>query len=91
MTPRKRSPSCARVPGGQLDTELVESFVAMLEREGPRSPQDADFETELEFERRVREMAEPARPTAYLTSRSLPAVESPSRNWGSALDRGNVL
>ena len=44
---------------GQLDPELVESFVALLEREGPTFAQDADFEIELEFERRVRTMAEP--------------------------------
>lgn len=47
---------------GQLDAELVESFAAMLEREGPTFAQDhrADFETELAFERRVREMAQPS-------------------------------
>ncbi len=44
---------------GQLDGDLVETFVALLEREGPTLGQDADFETELEFERRVREMADP--------------------------------
>jgi len=44
---------------GQLDGELVESFIALLEREGPTFAEDADFETELEFERRVRTMAEP--------------------------------
>jgi putative nucleotidyltransferase with HDIG domain len=44
---------------GQLDSELVESFLALLEREGPTFAKDADFETELEFERRVKDMAEP--------------------------------
>jgi HD-GYP domain-containing protein (c-di-GMP phosphodiesterase class II) len=44
---------------GQFDAELVESFVALLEREGPTFAQDADFETELEFERRVRQVAQP--------------------------------
>lgn len=44
---------------GQFDAELVESFIAVLEREGPTFAKDADYETELEFERRVREMAEP--------------------------------
>jgi putative nucleotidyltransferase with HDIG domain len=44
---------------GQLDSELAESFIALLERDGPTFAQDADFETELEFERRVRTMAEP--------------------------------
>ncbi len=47
------------VKNGQLDSELVETFIALLEREGPLFAQDADFEVELEFERRVREMAEP--------------------------------
>jgi putative nucleotidyltransferase with HDIG domain len=44
---------------GQLDSELVESFLALLEREDPISAHEADFETELEFDRRVREMAQP--------------------------------
>jgi hypothetical protein len=44
---------------GQLDGELVESFIGLLEREGAALAQDADFETELEFDRRVRDMAEP--------------------------------
>jgi len=47
------------VKNGQLDGELVEIFIGLLEREGPLFAQDADFEVELEFERRVREMAEP--------------------------------
>jgi putative nucleotidyltransferase with HDIG domain len=47
---------------GQLDAELVESFVALLEREGPTFAQSehGDWEAELAFERRVREMAQPA-------------------------------
>jgi putative nucleotidyltransferase with HDIG domain len=47
---------------GQLDAELVESFIVMLERLGPEFAQGehADFETELAFERRVREMAQPS-------------------------------
>jgi HD-GYP domain-containing protein (c-di-GMP phosphodiesterase class II) len=44
---------------GQFDAELVESFIALLGREGSTFAQDADFETELEFERRVRQAAEP--------------------------------
>jgi putative nucleotidyltransferase with HDIG domain len=44
---------------GQLDEELVESFIALLEREDSAFAEDADFETELEFDRRVRDMAEP--------------------------------
>ncbi len=45
---------------GQLDAELVETFIALLEREGPSFVEDADFEVELDFERRVRQAAEPA-------------------------------
>jgi HD-GYP domain-containing protein (c-di-GMP phosphodiesterase class II) len=45
---------------GQLDPELVESFVALLERDGAELAHEPDFEAELEFERRIREMAEPA-------------------------------
>jgi HD-GYP domain-containing protein (c-di-GMP phosphodiesterase class II) len=47
---------------GQLDAELVESFIVVLEREGPLFAQgdQTDFETQLAFERRVREMAQPA-------------------------------
>ncbi len=48
---------------GQFDPELVESFVAMLAEDDPvafaQRAHEADFDTELEFERRVREMAEP--------------------------------
>jgi HD-GYP domain-containing protein (c-di-GMP phosphodiesterase class II) len=44
---------------GQLDPNLVETFIALLEREGPSFAEDVDFETELEFERRVRDLAEP--------------------------------
>jgi HD-GYP domain-containing protein (c-di-GMP phosphodiesterase class II) len=47
------------VANGQLDGELVETFVDVLEREGKTFAHDADFEKELDFERRVREMAEP--------------------------------
>jgi putative nucleotidyltransferase with HDIG domain len=47
---------------GQLDAELTEHFIAMLTREGPTTflqEEDVDFDTELEFERRVRDMAQP--------------------------------
>jgi HD-GYP domain-containing protein (c-di-GMP phosphodiesterase class II) len=44
---------------GQLDGDLVDSFVGVLEREGTTFAHDADFEKELNFERRVRDMAEP--------------------------------
>ncbi len=45
---------------GQLDPDLVDSFVALLAREGDEFATATDFEDELEFERRVRDMAEPA-------------------------------
>ncbi len=44
---------------GQLDSELVEVFLGVLDREGATFAQESDFETELEFERRVRKLAEP--------------------------------
>jgi putative nucleotidyltransferase with HDIG domain len=48
-----------KIAGHQLDAELVESFIALLEREGPTFAQDADFETELAFEQHVRKIALP--------------------------------
>jgi putative nucleotidyltransferase with HDIG domain len=52
-----------RVAGKHLDPELVDTFVALLERKGLRfrHADDADFEAELDFERRVREYARPRR------------------------------
>ena len=65
---------------GQLDSELVESFIAVLKAKGALFAKDADFETELEFERRVREMAEPG--TADPASRSKrPTQSGPIRTW----------
>jgi putative nucleotidyltransferase with HDIG domain len=49
-----------KIAGGQLDAELVESFVVLLEREGPSFAENADFETELAFEQRVRKIAQPS-------------------------------
>ena len=51
---------------GQFDAELAESFIAVLGREGPTFGRETDYETALDFERRVRQMAEPraADPTA---------------------------
>jgi len=60
MTPEEAMAELRRgAENGQLDSELVEAFITLLEREGPTFAQDADFETELEFERRVRAIAEP--------------------------------
>jgi putative nucleotidyltransferase with HDIG domain len=47
------------IGGSQLDAELVETFITLLERNGPAFGQDADYRTELAFEHRVRKMAQP--------------------------------
>jgi putative nucleotidyltransferase with HDIG domain len=63
MTPQDAMAELRRVSGRQLDGELVESFIAMLEREGPVTSahgDDADFEAELAFERRARQIAQPS-------------------------------
>src|SRR5262249_6099236 len=43
---------------GQLDADLVESFIGLLERERDTFAHEADYETELAFDRRVRRMAQ---------------------------------
>ena len=50
-----------RVAGSQLDAELVEVFCDLVTRNAVefRHSDDADFEAELQFERRVREYARP--------------------------------
>jgi putative nucleotidyltransferase with HDIG domain len=50
-----------RVAGTQLDPELVEVFVRLVERRSIafRHADDADFEAELSFDRRVRDYAQP--------------------------------
>jgi putative nucleotidyltransferase with HDIG domain len=60
MTPKEAMGELQKIAGGQLDAELVESFIALLEREGPAFAQDADFDTELAFEQRVRKIAQPS-------------------------------
>jgi HD-GYP domain-containing protein (c-di-GMP phosphodiesterase class II) len=60
MTPEEGMVELRHAAGhGQLDPELVETFIALLEREGNTLAEDVDFETELEFERRVRQVAQP--------------------------------
>ena len=72
---------------GQLDPEIVERFIAVLEREGPTFAQEADFETELEFERRVAEMAEPQ--SAERTHGARHDESSGHRDWrAEVLERG---
>jgi putative nucleotidyltransferase with HDIG domain len=63
MTSQDAMTELRRVAGRQLDAELVNSFIAMVEREGPMKysgDDDASFETELGFERRARQIAQPA-------------------------------
>ena len=57
-----------RVSGSQLDGELVELFVELLEDAGVafRHNDDADFEAELDFDRRVREYAQRGAAVALL-------------------------
>ena len=47
------------IAGTQLDPELVETFITLLERHGSAFGRDADYKTELEFDTRVRKMAQP--------------------------------
>jgi putative nucleotidyltransferase with HDIG domain len=61
LDPMEAIEELRRVAGTQLDSDLVEKFIVVLEREGltfGRTDAD-DFETELAFERRVRTMAQP--------------------------------
>ncbi len=63
MTPQDAMAEMRRVAGRQLDAEIVEAFIAMVEREGPvtfAQGDDADFEAELAFERRARQFAQPS-------------------------------
>jgi putative nucleotidyltransferase with HDIG domain len=63
MTPQDAIAELRRVAGRQLDAEVVDSFIAMLERDGPVTSahgDDANFETELAFERRARKIAQPS-------------------------------
>jgi putative nucleotidyltransferase with HDIG domain len=71
---------------GQLDPELVEVFIAVLEREGTTFAQESDFETELEFERRVRKLAEPG--SGEPGSQTTHAAGARSRDW---LSSGPIL
>jgi putative nucleotidyltransferase with HDIG domain len=68
---------------GQLDSELVEAFITVLEREGATFAQESDFETELEFERRVRKLAEPGSPEP--SSQTTGADGARSRDWLSSI------
>jgi putative nucleotidyltransferase with HDIG domain len=61
VSPAEAIEELIRVSDAQLDAELVQVFLRVLERKGVafHHADDADFETELDMERRVREFAEP--------------------------------
>src|SRR3712207_6333076 len=60
-----------RVSGAQLDGRLVEIFIGVLNSKGVafRHADDADFEAELAFERKVRDHAAPRVPLPIAASR----------------------
>jgi putative nucleotidyltransferase with HDIG domain len=59
MAPTEAMAELRRIGGSQLDPDLVETFIALLERIGPTFGQDADYRTELAIDNRVRKMAQP--------------------------------
>jgi putative nucleotidyltransferase with HDIG domain len=61
-TPQDALTELRRVAGRQLDAELVDSFVEMIESDGPMQAaegDDASFEKELAFGRRAQTFAQP--------------------------------
>ena len=62
MTPQDAMTEMRRVAGRQLDSELLTSFIAMLESAGPVTAAEGDeasFEEELAFGRRAQKFAQP--------------------------------
>jgi putative nucleotidyltransferase with HDIG domain len=62
VTPQDAMTELRRVAGRHLDAELVENFIALLQRRDPSALADgetADFAAELAFESRVRQMSQP--------------------------------
>jgi putative nucleotidyltransferase with HDIG domain len=83
MSPEEAMAELRNVAGRQLDAELVESFIALLERKGPTFGQEADYKTELAFERRVSKMAEPRATDTMPRARHPSAPRSQRRDWRS--------
>jgi putative nucleotidyltransferase with HDIG domain len=85
MSPEDAMAELRNVAGRQLDPDLVETFIALLERRGPTFGQEADYKTELAFERRVKKMAEPraSRPTSR--QRRSDDDKSTRRDWRSGI------
>jgi putative nucleotidyltransferase with HDIG domain len=73
MSPYEAMAELRKIGGRQLDLDLVETFIALLEKKGPTFGQDADYKTELAFESRVRKMAEP-RSSGPASRARMPAV-----------------
>jgi putative nucleotidyltransferase with HDIG domain len=62
MTPQDAMTELRRVAGRHLDAELVEHFIALLQRRDQSAlaeGENADFAAELAFESRVRQMSQP--------------------------------
>lgn len=61
-TPQEAIVELRESAGRQLDPDVVTAFISMLERKGPVGVTDdaADFEAELDFERRARALAQPS-------------------------------
>ena len=61
VSPAEAVAELRRVSGAQLDGHLVELFIKVLERKGVNFEHgnDADFESELDLDRRIREYAAP--------------------------------